>query len=146
MLLPFLLSVFVIICFRNHLFSVLLVFVAGLKRHLGLQVALRLVDHDCENDHEAPDDLLPEFGYTAHGHTVIDHADNECAAESCAVLIRPTHAAQNPETAYTKIFTESALIPERRALFSFPPTARMYQPIGIFLRRIADMIARTAKM
>ena len=71
--------------------------------------------------------------------------DAGCAAESCAVLIIPTHAAQKPEIIYTMILTRSALIPERRADFSLPPTPSTYHPKGIFFKRTTEMIASTAK-
>ena len=52
--------------------------------HLGLQVALILVDDDGEDDDGALDDVLPELGDAAHGHAVVEHADDEGADEGAA--------------------------------------------------------------
>ena len=61
-----------------------LVLVAGLQGHLGLQIALELVDDDRQDDHKALDDHLPELGHAAHHHAVVDDADDESTHDGAA--------------------------------------------------------------
>src|SRR5262245_3026768 len=54
------------------------------QRHAALQPALRLVDHDRDDDDEALDHHLPERAYAHHHQSVGKDADDEGADDGAA--------------------------------------------------------------